>query len=178
MAALGEWRGRLSQTGIALPLVLSCLVVLFLVAGLMAETASLQFRMAGNYQSLVTAEQTVRAVAHELTESVDLSLTLPVKSTVCGLEDSRVTCDARALAQPAILKTWGVDGIQYSITRRFPAELRMDTVRESESRASSAQHNRFAVYEVEVSLHGGQKRRATTAIIRGVALRLPSGSGS
>lgn len=166
--------GRASQDGLALLLSLAYLFVIAIIGGVIIEAASLQFRMAGNHASRAVVEQDARAIAHELTAAVDAALQLPPGYRICGAGDAPLACDGRGLARPSLLGELGRDGAAYSLRRRYPATVHAAVGRERQWRASSAAHDRFALYEVSVSLNAQPGRPGSASIVRGVAVRLPS----
>lgn len=165
---------RPGEAGIALLLSLVYLLVIAIIGVAVVESASLQFRMAGNHESSLVAEQDARAVAHELTAAVDHTLQLPPAHTACGIDDPAAGCDRRVLAAPSLLEALGRENTMYGIQRRYPRVLRSAVGREPEARASSAAHDRFALYEVAVSVNAGPGRPGSARVVRGVAVRLPS----
>jgi hypothetical protein len=163
-----------NQAGLALLLSLVYLLVIAIIGLVIVVSASLQFRMAGNHESRLVAEQDARAVAHELTAAVDHTLQLPPTHTACGTDDFAAGCDQSTLTPPSLLHMLGRDNARYGIQRRHPRILQSAVGRESQARASSAAHDRFALYEVAVSVNAEPGRPGNAHIVRGVAVRLPS----
>ncbi|MGB1141810.1 MAG: hypothetical protein ACPG1A_12990 [Halioglobus sp.] len=124
----------------------------------------------------MAAEQAARAVLHELAATVTPSLELPVASRTCGIGDRRPECDSDTLARPGMLDVLGRRDIVYSIVRRYPSQLKGLPVREPETNVSSARMDRFALYELEVSVLPEEGRPSSASLVRGFLQRLPSGT--
>lgn len=170
-------RGSGFSRGIVLPLSIVYLIIISILAVLLIEVAGLQFRAAGNDQHRVVAEQAARAVMHELTTMVTPSPDPSVAGRTCGIGDRRSECDSAILARPRMLDALGRDAVVYSIERRHSAELEVLALREPESRVSSAAVDRFARYELEVSVLSEPGRPVSVGLVRGFFQRLPSGPG-
>ena len=167
---------RRQQGGMVLLLSLVYVLMLALIAGMVAQSGTLQSHMAGNDQYREAASQTAQAIAVELASHLEnFSLEAAVGHVRCGPGATDPGCDSADLLGPGPDSADSLYAMVYSVTRREPPLWENVSPRGAPRGAAGVD---VGVFEIDVRVEGRGARPGRARMIQGVAVPASGGDGS
>tara|TARA_R110000823_G_scaffold295738_6_gene415704 strand:+ start:31438 stop:31986 length:549 start_codon:yes stop_codon:yes gene_type:complete len=162
-----------NQAGAILPLTLVFSLLLAMVSAGAMHTAGLQFRMAGNDQMLLRAQQRAQSIVNELTTTgAGFDLANPVGWSSCLAGSGMSSCDDFELTNPTLTPLpEGVD-LRIRVTRLQPTLVELPLAARTEAHTPAW----GALFEILVVMDGGGAGLASTQLATGVAVPVAGGT--
>ncbi|MFT5709771.1 MAG: type II secretory pathway pseudopilin PulG [Halioglobus sp.] len=174
-------RVKMRCKGAVLLLAMVFLLLLAVLAGTSMQASILQVRMASNELFQEEAFQRALAIVDAIgIESDNFPVEGQVGHTLCKTSDSANYCDSQQtvkIDRRVLDFPEGLD-VAFEVERMAPLFLQSLPVRRSQQFVSSSLAYDAAVFEIHAKVDGHERGLGTAEAVRGVALLVPSSTGS